>query len=93
MRWLESFAFRSPGDLGQNRRVAQHRRDFGPAVILRVLDARLHDQDRRRVLVDEIADDVVEDLRVADPGRLHHRDLLDARIRHRVHDAVLVANA
>ncbi len=53
-------------DLGEHHRVAQHRLDLGGAVILRVLDARLDGEDRAGVLVDEAADRVVEDARVAD---------------------------
>jgi hypothetical protein len=75
---------------GEHRAVAEHRRDLLLAVSLGVFDGRLHNEDRTRVLVDEVTDRRVDALGVADARGLHQRDALDGRIGDRVEYAALI---
>ena len=71
-------------------RVAQHRREpiFGPC--LRHVEGRLDHQHRGRVLGDMVANDIVENLGLADLGRGHNHDHLDRRVGECVHDSPLI---
>ena len=79
-----------PSDLGEDRRVGQHRQDFRSREVFTILHAREHHQDRRRVLMDEIADRMIQAAGIADPRALHHRHLSHGRIGDRVQPSFLI---
>ena len=61
--------------LSQRGAVADHRRDAELGILLCVNGGRVDKQDRAGVLVDHIADTVIEKFRLADLGRGHHDDV------------------
>ena len=82
------------GDLAHEaRRVARHRREAVLRPGLGVPLGRHHHHDRRRVLVDVVADAVAQGLRLAHLTARHHHHALDAPVGDRVHDAALVLGA
>ena len=76
--------------VAQHRRVTQARGQTVLRPCLRHLQRRLHHQHGGRVLVDVIADDVVDQFRLADLRACHQNDSLNVGIRHSVHHPPLV---
>ena len=74
----------------QRRSVADHRRQTILGEGLSHLDGGLHDQNWRRVEIDEVANQGLQDERLAHLRRGHHDDLLDPGFAERIHDAALI---
>ena len=74
----------------QARRVTQHRGNLLLRVTLSVLNRRLHDHDRARILVNMERSNVIQDLRVPNTGTLHNSDLFYLRICDGIHDSFLI---
>ena len=68
-------AFRRGDLLPQSRAITQHRRDTEFGILLRVNGRRMNEQNGAGVFVDDIADTVVQKLRLADLRRGYHDDV------------------
>src|SRR5688572_1613068 len=66
--------------------VTQHRRESFFRKLLGLIEGRLDEQNRRRILVDVVPDQVLNNARLAYLRRGHHHDLLDERVGARIKD-------
>ena len=79
--------------LTQRGAIADHRRDAELGILLCVNGGRVDKQDRARVLVDHIADAVIEKFGLADLGCGHHDDVPHLRVCPCVHRLAEVRGA
>ena len=78
-------AFRCGDLLSQSRAVTQHRRDTELGILLRVNCCGVNEQNRAGVLVNDVADAVIQKLGLADLRCGHHDDVPNLWVRKSVH--------
>lgn len=86
-------AFRRGDLLPQSRAVAQHRRDTELGIFLRVDGCGMNEQNRAGVLVNDVADAVIQKLGLADLRCGHHDDVPNLWVRKSVHRLAQIRRA
>ena len=86
-------AFRCGDLLSQSRAVTQHRRDTELGILLRVNCCGVNEQNRAGVLVNDVADAVIQKLGLADLRCGHHDDVPNLWVRKSVHRLAQIGRA
>ena len=86
-------AFRRGDLLPQSRAVAQHRRDTELGIFLRVNGCGMNEQNRAGVLVNDVADAVIQKLGLADLRCGHHDDVPPLWVCESVHRLTQIGGA
>ena len=83
-------SFCIPHQFLEDFRVPEHGPDSQLAVLLRIVNRRLDQEDAPGILVDHVSDHVVERFTLADLRRRHNDDMTDVRIIPGVHNLLQV---